>query len=111
MSMLDSLSNLANVINRTAVATELRDRHTSMASNINAALWNETMGMYTNKRSRGDNGTSDRISPFNFHPMISGAVRCSGVSTRMIHWMSAIGSYTVARVEASNRVIQQHALG
>jgi hypothetical protein len=50
--MLDSLSNLATEIGRTQDATELRARHTQTSDDLNKWLWNDTMGIYTNVRSK-----------------------------------------------------------
>ena len=72
LSMLDSLSNLALVIGRNDTWSELQDRHSVLAAKTNQLLWDETLGIYANKQSRGTNRTSPRISPFNLHPMITG---------------------------------------
>ena len=48
---------------------------------LNRWLWNESMGVYANVQSRGANRTSPRVSPFNFHPMITGAASVSQAST------------------------------
>ena len=87
LSMLDSLSNLAEVIDRTDDAAELRDRYTTTSAAMNKWLWNETMGIYTNVRSRGDNGTSSRVSPFNFHSMISGAASVRHARSMVTRWL------------------------
>jgi len=87
LSMLDSLSNLAEVIDRTDDAAELRDRYTTTSAAMNKWLWNETMGIYTNVRSRGDNGTSSRVSPFNFHSMISGAASVRQARSMVTTWL------------------------
>jgi hypothetical protein len=36
---------------------------------------------------RGDNGTSARISPFNFHPMISGAASVAQATAMVEKWL------------------------
>ena len=87
LSMLDSLANLAAEIDRPADASELRARHTKTAAALNTWLWNETMGIYANRRSRGDNGTSGRVSPFNFHPMISGAASEEQAREMAARWL------------------------
>lgn len=87
LSMLDSLSNLAEVIDRKDDAAELRDRHTTTSAALNKWLWNESMAMYTNIRSRGDNGTSTRVSPFNFHAMLSGAASVSQARAMVTNWL------------------------
>jgi|EP01043_Picozoa_sp_COSAG02_P021066 hypothetical protein len=87
LSMLDSLSKLAEVIERNDDAAELRARYNATAAALNKWLWNETMGIYTNVRSRGDNGTSARVSPFNFHAMISGAASVSQARTMVTKWL------------------------
>ena len=47
----------------------------------------ETMGIYTNVQSRGDNVTSTRVSPFNFHAMISGAASVTQAKTMASKWL------------------------
>ena len=87
LSMLDSLSTLAGVLNRTSDATELRARHTDMAGKLNTWLWNESMGIYANVQSRGANRTSPRLSPFNFHPMITGAASVAQAQSMASKWL------------------------
>ena len=87
LSMLDSLSNLAGVLNRTSDATELRARHTDITGKLNKWLWNESMGIFANVQSRGANRTSPRVSPFNFHPMITGAASVEQAQSMASKWL------------------------
>jgi putative isomerase len=87
LSMLDSLSNLAAEIDRPDDAASLRARHNKTAAALNRWLWNSSLGVYTNVRSRGDNGTSTRISPFNFHPLISGAASVEQAKVMATRWL------------------------
>jgi glycogen debranching enzyme len=63
------LALLADALNQTADAKELRDRSTRYSASLQK-LWNEEKGMFLNKRT--DNGEwSYRLSPTLFYPLIA----------------------------------------
>lgn len=103
LSMLDSLSNIATVLNRTNDAIELRQRHTKMAAKLNDWLWNDTMGIYTNVQSRGAKHSSARISPFNFHAMLTGAANTTQAELMVSKWL--LSDHGFCLVDHSNESI------
>jgi glycogen debranching enzyme len=85
LSTLDSLAQLAEALNRTVLASELRARHAAMAMSVNELLWDDAQSVYAN---RFLNGTfSQRISPFNFHVMLSGAATVERVDAMVSKWL------------------------
>ena len=85
LAQCDALADLADTINRTAEATELRKRVAAMSASLNDNLWHEELGVYSN---RFVNGTFyPRISPFNFHPMLSGAASEANAARMAEEWL------------------------
>jgi glycogen debranching enzyme len=97
LAQCDALADLADVVNRTADAAELRGRVAAMTKTLNERLWHEDIGVYSNRYS-GDNASGsgggsglflDHISPFNFHPMMSGAATEEQARRMVTTWLTA----------------------
>merc|ERR1711920_633315 len=86
LSMLDSLAFLAEKIGRDADSKDLRHRHDAMAAALNALLWNEELGVYTNRHSETQAWVA-RISPFNFHPMLTGVASEAQARRMASEWL------------------------
>lgn len=67
----DALAEIAEKLNKTVEAKELRDRAAHYRARL-AALWDEKMGIFLNRDLHtGEN--SARLSPTNFYPMLAKA--------------------------------------
>ena len=67
----ESLAEIAVVLNKQTIATELKVRAQKYRTKLNT-LWNNEEGMYYNKRT--DNGVaSNKISPTNFYALLAQA--------------------------------------
>ena len=67
----DALADIADVLNKTAEAQELRDRAARYRTKL-ATMWDEKAGIFLNRDlSTGMPGT--RLSPTNFYPLLAGA--------------------------------------
>jgi len=89
LSMLDSLATLAAEIGRDTDAAELRSRHAATTKSMQATLWSEELGVFVNKQSRAPFRASSRVSPFNFHAMLSGAATAGQARTMAKTWLLA----------------------
>jgi glycogen debranching enzyme len=73
----ENLAHIADALGHHADAARFRGEHARMAREMNARLWNESLGLYCN-RSWNDNPDGSphfitRITPMNFYPLICGA--------------------------------------
>jgi hypothetical protein len=67
----DALAEIADVLNKTLEARELRTRTARYRAKL-ATMWDEKAGMFLNKDLHtGQSGT--RLSPTNFYPLLAGA--------------------------------------
>ena len=67
----DALAEIADALNKTAEANELRDRATKYRAKL-ATLWDEKAGIFLNRDlSKGKNNL--RLSPTNFYPLLAKA--------------------------------------
>jgi len=78
----NSLAEIADVINKPKIATELRNRAKNYAANLQK-LWNEKEGMFLNKNLKTDSA-SHHLSPTLFYPLMAG-VATREQAKRMIH--------------------------
>jgi hypothetical protein len=67
----DALAEMADLLQKTVEAKELRDRSARYRSRLQT-LWNEEAGMFLNKDLR-TGASSNRLSPTNFYPMLARA--------------------------------------
>ena len=68
----EALADIADVLDRTEEARELRERAATVRAAMSAELWDEPFGLFLNKRL--DTGKmSQRISPTNFYSLLAKA--------------------------------------
>ena len=65
----DALAQIADVLNKTAEARELRDRANRYRANL-STLWDPKLGMFLNRNLRTGE-LSTRLSPTNFYPLLA----------------------------------------
>jgi hypothetical protein len=94
LSMVEVLAEMATVLGKNDTAAELTKRHINMTNAANKYLWNEEQGMYCNLES--DSGKfSTRVSPFNFHLMLSGAATEERAERMVKGWMMSEDGFCV----------------
>jgi neutral trehalase len=75
----DALAEIADTLQKTTEARELRDRSARYRAKL-ATMWNERAGMFLNKNLHtGENST--RLSPTNFYPMLARAATAEQAKT------------------------------
>ena len=75
----DALAEIADTLQKTAEAKDLRDRSTRYRAKL-ATMWNDPAGMFLNKNLHtGENST--RLSPTNFYPMLAHAATAEQAKT------------------------------
>jgi glycogen debranching enzyme len=73
----DYLAKMADVLGKRDDAARFRGEHDRMCGEMNARLWNESLGLYCNRIWEDNPDKSPhfltRITPMNFYPLICGA--------------------------------------
>ena len=97
LSLLDSLAYIAEeALGDKQTAADLRARLATMSDTLNTHLWDDSQGIYSNKHY-GEDGKSgafsQRISPFNFFPMMSGAASEERAAVMCTQWLMTDGGF------------------
>jgi hypothetical protein len=77
----DALAEIANTLEKTAEAKELRDRGARYRAKL-GTLWDERAGIFLNKDLHSGQA-SPRLSPTNFYPMLAHAATAAQARTMM----------------------------
>lgn len=103
LSMCQSLADLAEeVMNRTDVAKDLRSRWDTTSAAMQTLMWSEEHGIFLNRLFNGT--LSTRVSPFNFHPMISGVATVDQAKRMATDWLMNDKGFCLSNPEADDVV-------
>jgi len=73
----ENLAKIAGVLGKSGDVARFRSEHDRMCREMNARLWNESLGLYCNRiwenNADGSPNFLKRITPMNFYPLICGA--------------------------------------
>ena len=86
VSEAQSLAELADVLGRTETAAMLRQRCVDMRAKMQAHLWNEQIGIFSNKFS-GNASFYNRIGPTSFFPLFARAATDAQAERMMKEWL------------------------
>lgn len=81
----DCLAELGDLIGRSDDAAELRSRSNELKRGIKTELWNESLGIFANKRPNGS--FYARLSPTSFYPMLAKIPEDQQVTTMSREWL------------------------
>ena len=95
VSEAEALIELAVVLGRTETAAMLRARCDSMRALMQQNLWNEELGVYSNKFSI-NNSFYPRISPTSFWPLFARAPNDTQAKRMMTDWMMSPKRFCVS---------------
>ena len=90
----ECLAQLADVIGRADDAARLRARAAVARQSIDAHLWYESLGVYSNRRTNGS--FYPRISPTSFYPMLAGAAPSARAASMVSGWLLNASRFCVS---------------